>query len=534
MPTMTGGEALARSLYREGVRVIFGLPGVQLYHALDGLAQEPGIRFITTRHEQATAYMADGYARASGGIGTAMVVPGPGLQNASAAIGTAYSASSPVLVVAGQIQRELIGADRGMLHEINDQLDTIKPVTKWAHRILDPAEIPAAVHEAFHQLKTGRPRPVEIEIPPETLEDQADVDLFEPEEYAPVAPSDDRIKEAARMIADAKNPLLYVGGGAISSDASGALAALAEFLQSPVLMTAEGKGALSDRHYLSIGGMNFRNDPYMQRMKDHDIAVLVGTRNAYPGFLSQKVIQIDIDPEEIGRNYDDTYGLVGDARLTLEKLRDALAAISQPRESRRAEMDAARAEREESDPKLEPQHSLTRAIRNAVPDDGIVISGMTQIGYYSRVNYPVYEPRTYLTSSYYGNLGYAYPVALGAKVAQPDKAVVAISGDGGFMFASQEMSTAVKHGINAVVVVFNDSAYGNVLRDQVTRFDGRSIGAELHNPDFMKLADAYGMRGVRVEDADPNDLESALRESLSIEAPTLLEVPVGMMPNPFT
>ena len=197
-------------------------------------------------------------------------------------------------------------------------------------------------------------------------------------------------------------------------------------------------------------------------------------------------------------------------------------------------MDAARAEREESDPKLEPQHSLTRAIRNAVPDDGIVISGMTQIGYYSRVNYPVYEPRTYLTSSYYGNLGYAYPVALGAKVAQPDKAVVAISGDGGFMFASQEMSTAVKYGINAVVVVFNDSAYGNVLRDQVTRFDGRSIGAELHNPDFMKLADAYGMRGVRVENADPADLESALKESLAIEAPTLIEVPVTMMPNPFT
>ena len=534
MPEMTGGEALAKSLYREGVRVIFGLPGVQLYHALDGLAQEPGIRFINTRHEQATAYMADGYARAGGGIGTALVVPGPGLQNASAAIGTAYSASSPVLVVAGQIQRDFIGVDRGMLHEINDQLDTIKPVTKWAHRILDPAEIPAAVHEAFHQLKTGRPRPVEIEIPPETLEDVADVDLYEPDEYPRPVPSADRIKEAARMIAESNNPLLFVGGGAVSSDASESLRAFAEFLQSPTLMTAEGKGALSDRHYLSLGGMNFRNDPYMRRMKDHDIAILVGTRNAYPGFLSQKVIQIDIDPEEIGRNYDDTYGLVGDARTTLQELHKALSEISRPRESRKAEMDQARQEREDSDPKLEPQNSLTKAIRNAVPDDGIVISGMTQIGYYSRVNYPVYEPRTYLTSSYYGNLGYAYPVALGAKVAQPDKAVVAISGDGGFMFASQEMATAVKHNINAVVVVFNDNAYGNVLRDQVTRFDGRSIGAELHNPDFMKLADAYGMRGVRVENADPDALESALRESLDIEAPSLIEVPVGMMPNPFT
>ena len=242
MPAMTGGQALARSLYREGVRVIFGLPGVQLYHALDGLAQEPGIRFITTRHEQATAYMADGYARASGQIGTAMVVPGPGLQNASAAIGTAYAASSPVLVVAGQVERDLIGVDRGVLHEVNDQLDTIKPVTKWARRILDPAEIPEIVHEAFRHLKTGRPRPVEIEIPPETLADETDVDLFEPEEYPAEVPSDAEITSAARMILDAKNPILLVGGGAIASNATESLTAFAEFLQAPVTMTAEGRG----------------------------------------------------------------------------------------------------------------------------------------------------------------------------------------------------------------------------------------------------------------------------------------------------
>ena len=531
MPVMTGGEALARSLYREGVRVIFGLPGVQLYHALDGLAQEPGIRFIATRHEQATAYMADGYARASGGIGTAMVVPGPGLQNASAAIGTAYSASSPMLVVAGQVQRDLIGVDRGVLHEINDQMDTIKPVTKWAHRILDPAEIPAAVHEAFRHLKTGRPRPVEIEIPPETLEDQADVDLFEPEEYPAKAPADADISSAARLISQAKNPLLFAGGGVIASNASEALTTVAEYLQAPVLMTSEGKGAISDRHYLALGGMGFRGDPYSERMGEHDLVVAVGTRNAYPNIFSQKVLQIDIDPEEIGRNYEDTVGVVGDAKRTLEELLRALSAVSDPRESRQDDLEGVKNERLEAMPNIEPQHSFTQAIRNAVPDDGIVISGMTQIGYYSRVNYPVYEPRTYLTSSYYGNLGYAYPVALGAKVAMPDKAVVAISGDGGFMFASQEMSTAVKYGINAVAVVFNDNAYGNVLRDQVTRFDGRSIGADLHNPDFMKLADAYGVRGVRVHEA--NELEAALAESLKVKRPSLIEVPVGMMPNPF-
>ena len=531
MPVLTGGEALAKSLYREGVRVIFGLPGVQLYHALDGLAQEPGIRFIATRHEQATAYMADGYARASGQVGTAMVVPGPGLQNASAAIGTAYSASSPVLVVAGQVQRDMIGVDRGVLHEVNDQLDTIKPVTKWARRILDPAQIPEVVHEAFRHLKTGRPRPVEIEIPPETLEDETDVDLFEPEEYGAVVPADSEVKSAARMILDAKNPILLVGGGAIASNATKSLTEFAEFLQAPVTMTAEGRGALSDHHYLSLGGLNVRGDPYMRRWSEHDLVVLIGTRNAYPGFLTQKALQIDIDPDEIGRNYENTVGLVGDAAHTLDKLTSAMSALSSPRSSREDEMRALRRQRQEALPQIEPQHSFLKAIRNAVPDDGIVISGMTQVGYYSRVNYPVYEPRTYLTSSYFGNLGYAYPVALGAKVAQPDKAVVAISGDGGFMFCSQEMATAVKYGINAVVVVFNDNAFGNVLRDQVTRFDGRSIGAELHNPDFMKLADAYGVRGVCVEGAD--ELESALSESLTIERPTLVEVPVGMMPNPF-
>ncbi|HCH09952.1 MAG TPA: thiamine pyrophosphate-binding protein [Dehalococcoidia bacterium] len=531
MPKMTGGQALAKSLYREGVRVIFGLPGVQLYHMMDGLYDEPGIRFINTRHEQATTYMADGYARAGGGIGTALVVPGPGLQNASAGIGTAYAASSPVLVVAGQIQKELIGVDRGMLHEINDQIDTIKPVTKWAHRIMDAAEVPEAVHEAFHQLQIGRPRPVEIEIPPETLEQVADVDLLEPGIYERPAADSARIREAAQMISQASNPLIFVGGGAVSSDATEALVKVAEFLQAPVITTAEGKGAISDRHYLSIGSVRFRSDVMAAQMEEHDIVLAVGTRLASPDMLKQKVIQIDIDEEEIGRNYSDTYGLVGDAGRTLDEIHKIISATSSPRDSRREEIESLRAQIDDSSPTVEPQNSLTQALRNAIPDDGVVISGMTQIGYYSRNNFPVYEPRTYLTSSYYGNLGYAYPTALGAKVAQPDKAVVAISGDGGFLFNSQELSTAVKHEINAVVVVFNDNAYGNVLRDQVTRFNGRSIGAELHNPDFVKLAEAYGARGVRAEGADA--LEAAVKEALKIEAPSLIEVPVGMMPSPF-
>ena len=532
MPRMTGGQALVKSLYLEGVRVIFGLPGVQLYHAMDALYEEPGIRFIATGHAQATAHMADGYSRTGGGIGTALVVPGPGLLNAAAAISTAYSASSPIMVVSGQVERDRIGGDRGVLHEVNDQLEAIRPITKFARRILDPAEVPEAVHEAFHNLKNGRPRPVEIEIPPETLGAVADVELIEPEMGRPVEPNGEKIAEAARMLAAAKNPLIWAGGGVISAEASEALVKLAEFLQAPVITTTEARGAMSDRHPLALGALWLRGDPVAKDPDVHDVVLGVGTRFGFPELLGgQQVIQIDVDSEELGRNYDNTFGIHGDARLSLEKLHGALSAQTAPRPDRRSEVESLRNGRREAVHRVEPQESYMEAVRSAVPDDGILIAGMTQLGYYSRAYIPVYEPKTLITSSYSGNLGYGFPTALGAKVAQPDRAVVALSGDGGFMFNSQELATAVQYGINAVVVVFNDNAYGNVMRDQVNRFEGRKIGAELHNPDFVKLAEAYGATGMRAN--SPEELESSLRSSLAHDGPTLIEVPVSPMPTPF-
>ena len=532
MPKMTGGQALAKSLIREGVKVIFGLPGVQLYHAVDAIAQEPGIRFITTRHEQATAYMADGYARASGEIGTAMVVPGPGLLNASAAIGTAYAASSPTLMVAGQVQRDLIGVDRGILHEVNDQMEAIKQVTKAAYRVLDPAEIPATVHEAFRQLRTGRPRPVEIEIPPETFSDEADIDLLEPGSYTREGAPTAQVEEAARILAASANPLIWAGGGVLSSGATDALTTVAEHLQAPVMVTPEGKGAISDRHYLSWGALKTREDALRDQLTEHDVILAVGTRFATAGPVAgQRVVQIDVDSRELGRNFADTFGVLGDARLTLEALGAELTATSSARKNRQAEHEVFRAKRFGPELRLEPLDAYINAIRAAMPDDGILVAGMTQVGYYSRVFYPVYAPRTYLNSSYFGNLGFAYPVALGAKVARPGSPVVAVSGDGGFLFNSQELATAVQHGINAIVIVFNDNAYGNVRRDQKNRFDGRILGSDLHNPDFVKLAEAYGARGVLAD--SPMALQSAITEAISIEAPTLIEVPMEETPSPF-
>ena len=366
MPTMTGGQALMRSLYLEGVRVIFGLPGVQLYHALDALNDVPGIRLITTRHEQATAYMADGYARASGGVGTALMVPGPGLLNASAAISTAYSASSPVLVVSGQIERDLIGADRGILHEVNDQQDCIRPITKYVRRMMTAEEAPEAVHEAFRQLTTGRPRPVEIEMPPETMAEQREVSLIEAEGYPRPAASDEQVAEAARILAGARRPLIWAGGGVISSEGSEALVRLAERLQAPVITTAEGKGAIDDRHPLALGALRLRNDPVAKEEPHFDVILGVGSRMAFPMWLDgQRVVQIDVDPDELGRNWENTYGVAGDARTVMEQVDARLAETIDmgSRPSFAAETEALRQRRRESALRPEPQESYLAAVR---------------------------------------------------------------------------------------------------------------------------------------------------------------------------
>ena len=223
--------------------------------------------------------------------------------------------------------------------------------------------------------------------------------------------------------------------------------------------------------------------------------------------------------------------MLGDARLTLEKLADALPSVMPPAPSKQEMLGKLRAARFGPGMRIEPLDSYMKAVRAAMPEDGILIAGMTQLGYYSRLFYPVEMPGTYLNSSYFGNLGYAWPTALGAKVAQPDRAVVCLSGDGGFLFNSQELATAVQYGINAVAVVFNDNAFGNVMRDQQKRFDGRVVGSQLHNPDFVKLAEAYGARGVRAEGAPA--LESALREAIAADLPTLIEVPIGPVESPL-
>jgi acetolactate synthase-1/2/3 large subunit len=432
-------------------------------------------------------------------------------------------------MLCGQIPREQIGKNIGLLHEVNDQLDCIAPVTKWRRRVLQVPDIPAAVREAFVQLRSGRPRPVELEMPPETMEEEGEAELLTPAEIARATASAADINRAAEILLSAKRPLIYAGGGVNLSGAHEALHAVAEYLQAGVACTAEGKGAVSDHSDLSLGAAFWRESPLRAAIHAADVVLAVGSRLALVSFAPEtRIVQIDADPEEIGRTHKGTLGLVGDARATLEALLEKLRAGAPARPSRKAEREALRAEIAAAMTQ-EPQVSIVKSLRAGCPEDTILIAGMTQIGYYSRPLWPTYGPRTYLSSSYSGNLGYEYPVALGAKVARPGSPVVAVIGDGGFLYNAQELATAAQNKINVVAVVFNDHAYGNVSRDLDEDWGGQH-GSALHNPDFMKLSEAFGVHGMRAK--APTDVGRLVAEAIALDRPVLLEVPVGRMPRP--
>jgi len=532
---LTGGQALVASLIANGVDTLFALPGVQLDGAFDALyAERNAIRVVHPRHEQAAAYMADGYARTSGKVGACMVVPGPGLLNATAALSTAYACNSPVLCVTGQIQSDLIEFGRGLLHEIPNQLGMIGSVTKHAERAITPPEIPGLVQRAFSEVRRGRQRPVEIEIPPDTLFATADVELLPPA-HLPERPAGDpeALEQAAHLLGNARRPLIWSGGGVLRSAAWDELRRLSALLQAPVVMTANGKGALSDRDPLAqniLGGIEL--------LPEADVIFAVGTRFVDPATAkwgvsrNHTIIQMDIDPAEIARNTPVSVGIEADAKAGLAALVHLMERDGRSQPSRSAELEELKHSIAERARAVGPQAEYALAIRQALPDDGIFVSEMTQVGYWSNFAFPVYEPRTYVTPGYQGTLGYGFPTSLGAKVAHPNRTVVSINGDGGFGFCLNELATMALHQIAAIAIVFTDDAFGNVRRIQQEQFGGRTIASDLLNPDFLKLAEAFGVVG-RLADT-PEKLRMAIEESVRADEPTLIAVPIGQVPNPWT
>lgn len=520
MPRMTGGDAIVDSLLRHGIDTVFGLPGVQMYGLFDAFARNANrIRVINARHEQTTAYMAMGYACATGRPAVYSVVPGPGVLNTTAALSTAWSVNAPVLCLTGQVPSTMIGRLRGQLHELPDQLATLRTLVRHAERIEDPTEAPRKVAEAFQSMMSGRRSPAALEIPLDQLPAIAEVTPVDPlPPHANPVPDPEKIARLAAMMNAAKNPMIWIGGGAM--DAGTEIRALAEKTGAPVVRFRSARGVLDDRHPLSL------TVPAGYKLwAETDLLVAFGSRLEVPtarwGKLPAglKIARIDIDPAEMRRLTVDL-PIVADAADAMR----ALTAVVEPRaDAARAEAIArAKATAAEEIKAVQPQMSFLSAIREALPEDGILCDDMTQVGYVSWFGMPFHHPRTGICSGFSGNLGAGFPTALGIKVAHPDKAVVAVCGDGGFLFGGADLATAARYGINLVTVVFNNGAYGNVLRDQRRLFDGRHSGAELTNPDFQAFARSFGVRSRRVRDGE--GLRDAVRDALAENAPCLIEV----------
>jgi acetolactate synthase I/II/III large subunit len=532
MARMTGGGALVEMLRRYEVDTIFALPGVQndaLFVAFYDAGE--ALRVIHTRHEQGAAYMAFGYARASGKVGAYAVVPGPGLLNTTAALATAYATNAPVLCISGQVASDLIGRGFGLLHEIPDQLGILERLTKWAARIEHPTQTGRLVNEAFRQLREGRPRPVGLEIPPDVLALATEVTLPAADSSPETAaPDPELIDKAAALLADAKKPLFFVGSGAVG--AAEEVLAIAEILEAPVVSFTGGKGIVSDRHYLAQSALAGH-----ELWRETDVVLAVGTRLHQPQVRwgidrDLKLIRIDIDPVEITRIARPALGIVADAKPALAALHRALEGRNPRRQSRRDELEALKGRTLANlADKLGPQCEYLKVIRAELPDDGIYVEDLTQVGYVGRMAFPVYRPRSYIHSGYQGTLGFGFATALGAKVGRPDLPVVSVSGDGGFMYNVQELSTAVKHGIDIVAIVFADGAYGNVRRMQKEDYGNRLIGVDLLNPQFPKMAESFGAAGVRT--TTPEGLGRELAAALKRRGTTLIEVAVGEMPDPW-
>jgi len=526
---ITGGEAVVRSLIAQGVDTIFGLPGVQndwLYNALYDHQDE--IRVIHTRHEQGAGYMALGYALARGDIGVYNVVPGPGFLNASAALATAYGLNAQILCLTGQIPSHKIGLDEGLLHEIPDQLGVMRTLTKWAERIHSPAEAPSKVAEAFSQLRSGRPRPVGLEVPMDVLAKRSHVDLASVEMPIYTPPVDlEMLEAAAKLLGQAKNPMIFVGGGA--QGVAQEVTRLAETLQAPVVAYRTGHGVMDSRNPLSL-----HLPPAHEYWKKADVVLGIGSYMRTPlqswGVDDDlKIIRIDADPSSHARIRQPDIAITARSEDALPLLLEEVAGYNHPRASRTEEMNALNLNWAERTAYLEEPLGYLKVIRDTLGEDGIFVDELTQVGFTSRVTMPVYKPRTFITTGYQGTLGYGFPTALGVKVAKPHLPVISIAGDGGFMFAVQELATAVQHRIGLVTLIFNNNQYGNVQQMQKNLYGNRVIATDLHNPDFVQMAESYGAHGVRVHTLAALELE--IQHGFSRDIPTVIDIPVGYLPN---
>ena len=529
MTTMTGGQAVVATLKSEGVTAVFGIISVHMLPIYDALYDEPSIRLIVPRHELAGGFMADGYSRVSGQVGVYLTSTGPGAANSAGAVAEAWTGSSRVLQLTGQIDTPYLDQGKGFLHEARDQLGMFDALGARTARILTPQDAPGCLHEAFSRLRPTRPGPYVLEMPIDQQYATAEVDIGQSVSVSLPCPDDADLDRAADLLARARRPVLWLGGGVNTSGAHAEARQVAKTLGAAVFTTRGGRGSIPDDHPLVVG--NFSNDADARAfLASADVVLAVGTR--FSGQATQNwqlrlppaLVRVDIDAAEVTHNYPPQVALVGDARLTLAGL---LARLSerkvQTEPGYREEIAALRERVRETARATAPRiTALMDTIRQATPRETVFVTDSTIPAYYGANHYlPVLAERGFV-SPHSVAIGPGLPFALGAQAAAPSQPVVLIAGDGGFMLHATELATAAEARLNVVICLFNNRGYGILRRFQKRRFEGRHIGVDLHTPDFVKLAEACGVRGERV--MTTGELGQALERALAADAPVLLDI----------
>ena len=541
MVTMTGAKACIETLKQEGTEVVFGLPGGAILPFYNEL-KDSGIRQILVRHEQAAAHMADGYARITDRPGVCVATSGPGALNLVTGIATAYMDSSPLIAITGQVAIKEIGRDSFQEADITG---ITAAITKHNFEVVNPSEVPSIVRSAFYIAKTGRPGPVLIDMPKDVQMQEADM-IFPGEISLPAyrprsEPHRLQVKRAIDLLENAKRPLILAGGGVIISNASQELVNLAEHLGAPVALTFMGKGAIPANHPLSLGKIGVYGASYSnQAISDADLVLAVGVRFAdrATGSLREfaknaSIIQIDLDPSEVGKNIDVDIPIVGDAKKTLEALHQNLKRTREKDISLHWAVKKDKFEEQETGDEIvkgiKPA-KFFKLLRELFPKKSIMTVDVGQHQMWAAIYFDIYNPKTFISSGGLGTMGFGLPAALGAKVARPDVPVVNITGDGSFLMSEHELATSVEEKIPVIVIILNNRLLGMVAQLQRFQYNNRVFAVDLGNtPDFMKLADAYHAHALRAESY--KEVEKAVKEALSIDTTTVIEVPINPEEN---
>jgi thiamine pyrophosphate-dependent acetolactate synthase large subunit-like protein len=516
-----GADLLVEGLTRWGVRHLFGMPGSHSTAIYDAISRAGSIGTTLIRNEQAGAFAADGYARVTGQPGVICTTAGPGATNALTGVAECWADSIPVLLLAGQVNSEALDRECGNYHEI-DLESIFRPVTQCCGTVRRLADIPGCLGRAFQAMTWGRPRPAAVFLPQDLMRavctSAIEMPAF-PHRPEPAVPAE-AIVRAAEILARAERPIILAGGGALWSGAGALIEALARRLGAPVITTLNGKGLLDERHPLSLG--HARSSRSRHVLPHADAMLAVGCRftevmtdwRRMP--VPETLIQIDLDPDQIGMNHPVAVGIVADARAALSALVLALPAASE-RDGWGKLWDEARAAR----PQM-PEW-LIDTLREILPGDVPVFTDACEMGYRMQADWQSHGPRRFFYPSNYITLGWAFPAAIGAAVASGGGPVLSVSGDGGFVMTAQELATAVRYRLRVIALVHNDSTYGAIKNIQKRAHEGRYLDVELNNPDFLQLAAAYGLPGSRVH--GPDDLRAAMGAALDRDGPSLIEVP---------